>query len=371
MGTQFMVLDATDRVQGEKWLEIWENWDLGDIFAHPEYVKLFTRECDKAICLVQKSDAGMILLPLILRPISVEKWADERCDLNDASAPYGYGGPYASGNFDLDLFWRHLTEWAKDNAVITLFFRLSPYATDIKNQVETLEVCGNIIVRTLTEGKSGIWMDYKHTVRTCVKSAECNGLTVEFDVQGEHLEDFVRIYYQTMRRLNAEKLYFFSPEFFQKIVNKLAGHFGFCHVRYQGKIIASKLVLVSKYHLYPFLGGSEEACFHLNPNPLLDTSIFNWGIDNKKTTCVLGGGYAGQTDGVFQYKKKFAPAGMVPYLIGKHIFDAEAYNCMLERRKRYEIENGGSWDENESYFPAYRANRDFFKREGGALSDRK
>lgn len=351
----FYSLDAEDASQYEQWLAIWSNWDACEVFAHPEYVKLFAGKNDRAICLVQETPDSLILLPIIQRPLAAEIWAGKDNKHSDATAPYGYGGPYAKGNYDMDEFWRQLSLWAREQAVICLFLRLSPSAADISKNIENLESCGNIVVRSLIEGKDAIWLDYKHSVRTCVKCAQNNGMVIEIDENGKHTQDFIRIYYGTMQRLNAQAQYYFSEEFFQNIFNKLKGYYALWHVRYQEQIVASKLVLISKDHLYPFLGGADEAYFKMNVNPFVDTAIFNWGIEHGKKYCVLGGGHNGKADGVFQYKKKFSPSGVVPFLIGKQVFDHQAYDRTLEKRERYEADKGRFISPDESYFPAYRA----------------
>lgn len=354
----FDILDADDKSQYEEWLKVWAAWGADEVFAHPEYVRLFTREGDHALCALQQSGSGLIMMPMVLRPISKESWCGEYNFYHDIIAPYGYSGPYAAGDFDMGEFWREFTEWAQKSKVVSAFFRFSPFAADLTGFVDNIEFCGEIVIRSLTEGKEEVWNNFKHAVRTCVRCAEGAGLKVIFDLQGERLKDFIRIYYQTMQRLNATQQYYFSPIFFETIVKKLPGLFVFGHVVYEEKVIASKLVLVTKDHLFPFLGGSDSTYFDLNPNQLLDKEIFYWGIDHQKKSCVLGGGYDGQADGVFQYKKKFAPFGIAPYKIGKHIFDKNVYQSMCEKRKQYNVSNGKTWMIDGRFFPEYRAKYD-------------
>ena len=353
----FHLLEAATPGQYEKWMKIWADWPQREVFAHPEYVNLFARECDCAICAIQESSDGLIILPMILRPLSAEVWAEEGNEHYDLVAPYGFGGPYVAGRYDMEDFWRNFQDWAIKTGVISAFFRFSPFAADIRELIDSVETNGGNVIRSLTEGCEGIWMDYKHPVRTCVRCAEQNGVTVEFDETGKSIAAFIKIYYRTMKRLHATQRYYFPEEFFCKIVKNLSGQFFLSNAMYQGKVIACKLVLSSQNHIYPFLGGADESFFNLNPNQLLDTHIFYWGVEHEKKTCVLGGGYDGY-DGVFQYKKKFAPAGVVHYLVGKHIFDRVAYQKMCEKRKLHELARGQSWTDDGTFFPAYRSKND-------------
>jgi len=350
----FLLLDAANIEEYESWIRIWSAWPLREVFAHPEYVKLFARDCDRAICAVQENADGLILLPMILRPISEEIWAGADDEHFDAVAPYGFGGPYVAGFYDMEGFWHQFQKWGAEERVISAFFRLSPHAANISEFIDTVEVCGGNVIRSLMEGRDEIWKDYKHAVRTCVRCAEQSGVTVVFDKTGESFPDFIRLYYQTMRRCHASQQYYFSKEFFRKIMMRLSGQYFLAHAMYQGEVIASKMVLSSQDHIYPFLGGADDAFLKLNPNQLLDTHIFNWGIEQTKKSCILGGGHDG-FDGVFQYKKKFAPSGVVPYRIGKHIFDSGVYQALCAKRKIYEAESGRIWVDNGTFFPAYRS----------------
>jgi len=354
---RFQIFDAAKNEEYNNWLRAWSGWPLHEVFAHPEYVKLFARDCDRSICAVQESPDGLILLPMILRPLSVEAWAGADNPHYDLVAPYGFGGPYVTGRCDMEDFWRQFQIWAVELGAISAFFRLSPFAADIKGFIDTVEVSGGNVIRSLTEGKEGIWNDYKHVVRTCVRCAEQSGVTVEFDETGTTLATFIRLYYRTMQRCQAAQQYFFSEDFFRQLTTNLAGQFFLSQAMYQGEVLASKMVLSSKEHIYPFLGGSDENFFKLNPNEFLDTHIFQWGIEHGKKSCVLGGGYDGY-DGVFQYKKKFAPSGIVPFLVGKHIFDPTAYQIMCEKRKKHELERGQVSMEDGTFFPAYRTKTD-------------
>ncbi|MCK4783071.1 MAG: hypothetical protein KAV87_04920 [Desulfobacteraceae bacterium] len=45
--TILRVLDASIPDQREKWLRAWHAWPSREVMAHPDYVRLFARECDR------------------------------------------------------------------------------------------------------------------------------------------------------------------------------------------------------------------------------------------------------------------------------------------------------------------------------------
>ena len=353
----YKILDAADSDDYAVWLRLWEGWPQREVFAHPEYANLFARGCDRAVCAIQENPRGMILLPLILRPLAAEPWVEKDSPFLDAIAPYGFGGPFVSGQYDMDAFARHFKEWAQNAGVVSAFFRLSPFAADISNMVDTVDVSGGNVIRSLEEGYDEIWRDYKQLVRTHVKKATQSGVTAEFDEIGDSLPAFIRLYYRTMQRCHAAQQYYFSVDFFRKITTRLNGQYFLAKARYKEEVIASYLVLVSQDSIYYYLAGSNENFFYLRPNQFLTDAVFQWGIAHGKKWCVLGGGYEGY-DGVFQYKKAFAPSGVVPFLVGKHIFYPSDYQEFCEKRKAHDLQNGLSWITNDSFFPAYRTKND-------------
>lgn len=350
----FCVLNAADPVQYALWINTWIASGFCEVAAHPQYATLFSRECDYTYCVVMQCPTGLIMLPIILRPLYAEEWAGDDSPYYDIDTPYGFGGPYIKGDCNMTIFWEQFDQWARNNGVVSAFFRLSPFVADMKKFTGTVETVGGNVIRSLTEGKEDIWRDYNPKVRCNVRRAEREGLYVEIDRTGKRLDDFMNIYYGTMERRNALAQYYFKKDFFQSIVKNLVGNFVFFHAIHCGKVISTELVLVSQDNLYAFLGGTDAAAFGMHPNELIKHTIVTWGVDQGKKTYVLGGGYAGN-DGILRYKKEFAPRGIVPFAIGKRIYNESIYQDLCEKRKRYEVENAQKWDEKVSYFPQYRA----------------
>lgn len=350
----FRVLNAANPSQYNLWLNALMLWGFCEVFTHPQYAILFSRACDVTYCVMMECPTGLILLPIIVRPLYVEGWAGEDNPYYDVITPYGFGGPYVKGDCDMVVFWEKFDQWARNNRVVSAFFRFSSFITDVKTFTGSIEVAGRNVIRSLTEGKEQIWQDYSPKVRCNVRRAEREGVYVEIDQTGARLADFIRIYYGTMQRRKALQQYYFTEEFFQTIIKNLAGQFVFFHAIHCRKVISTELVLVSEKHLYAFLGGTDKDAFGMHPNELIKHTVVAWGIDQGKKAYVLGGGYDGN-DGILRYKKEFAPKGVVPFEIGKRIYDEDVYQYLCQKRKQYEAENDQAWDDNTSYFPLYRA----------------
>jgi Acetyltransferase (GNAT) domain len=109
-------------------------------------------------------------------------------------------------------------------------------------------------------------------------------------------------------------------------------------------VVSSELVLLSATGAYSFLGGTHSAAFDLRANDLLKWELILRLKRLGKRRFVLGGGYRAD-DGIFRYKRSFAPRGLAPFFVGRRILRPELYRELTERA-------GGASD--DAFFPAYR-----------------
>ena len=271
--------------------------------AHPEYVSLYEGE---PLCAV----ADGVLYPFLLRS-----------DPADIVTPYGYGGAFRTGEADADAFWAAFDEWAAEQGVVSELVRFSLFPEQLLPYPGERERRLTNVVRDLGGDP---WMDFEHKVRKNVKKARRSGLRFEADETGERLDDFLRLYEHTLERRGADARYRFPRAFFERIRDRLAGHVVFGHVLADGRMVSSELVLLSAETAYSFLGGTDESAYELRPNDLLKVELFEWARAAGKRRFVLGGGHR-EDDGIFRYKRSFAPHGLVPFEIGMRVFDEARY----------------------------------------------
>jgi len=352
----FRILSADDPEDHADWLHLWHLWPDSEVMAHPEYVRLFARPGDEVLAASCSTPQGGALYPLILRPLAHESWAPPGTAGCDLTTPYGYGGPFAWGLDEEETasFWTEWGRWARDREVVTAFARLSVFPSQLLPFDGDIVSNSPNILRRLDLSAEGLWNDYEPKVRQNVRRARSRGCVLRVDPTGELLDEFVHVYTATMTLRNADRRYFFPREFFEAIVRDLPGHFAFFHVLHGGRVVSSELVLLSKQHAYFFLGGTLAESFEVRPNDFLQHETFLWCRDAGKRELVLGGGYKG-SEGLFKYKKSFAPNGEVPFQIGVKTYDAAAATVLLEARKRWEHSRGLPWNPEPGFFPAYRS----------------
>jgi hypothetical protein len=326
----FAVVTADD----ERWLVAWEGWPEREVHAHPEYVRLYEEEGAHARCAL----ADGVLYPFLLRELP---FGAEGADI---VTPYGYGGAFRTGDADPEAFWAAFDAWAAEQGVVSELVRFSLFRDRLLPYPGEREQRLVNVVRDLGPDEDELWMDYEHKVRKNVKKARRSGLRVEIDGTGARLEDYVRLYEHTLDRREAHERYRFPQAFFEQIRDRLPGQFVYAHVLVGERIVSSELALLSATSAYSFLGGTDEVSFALRPNDLLKVELIRWARAAGLRRFVFGGGFQ-PDDGIFRYKRSFAPRGLVPFEIGTRILRQDAYAELTERA-------GGPRE--PGFFPAYR-----------------
>jgi hypothetical protein len=336
--------------QSELWDNIVKSFKNYDVSYLNGYAKAFQIHGDGEPFLFYYNDGRTRAINVVMkRDIAKSKNFKDKLPLNtwyDLSTPYGYGGFWIEGegyekvNIAYDLF-------CKENGFISEFVRFNLFSNYRLHYNGSTETHTKNVVRTLELPLDEMMMDFEHKVRKNLKKANQAELQVEIDSTGSRLDDFLDVYYGTMNRTSAKNDYFFSKDFF-KMLNEIESNYVYVHILYESKVISTELVLFGTENCYSFLGGTNQDYFYLRPNDLLKYEIIKWAKGKGLKRFVLGGGY-GSDDGIFRYKKSFAPSGLYDFYIGKKIFDEEKYEELLKMRGNEVIPTS------DAFFPRYRA----------------
>ncbi|WP_168155231.1 MULTISPECIES: GNAT family N-acetyltransferase [Mangrovimonas] len=299
--------------------------------------------------LLDEGDHVLVLMPFLYRKIvyKTEKYYD-------VISPYGYSGPLFDCNLPrgyLLLFWQFVDEWYRNHNVVSEFIRFS-----LNNNCQFYS---GTLTPTLTNVKGFIttqenqWKNFKQKVRNNYRRSISYNLKIEIvspEIDDLKIELFHCIYTKTMTRINAEKQYFHSLEYFKSIINLSQGKALIAFVYFQGIAISAELILISGTSLFSYLGGTLSDYFKYRPNDFLKIEVINWARKNNLCHYVLGGGRT-DSDSLYQYKKSFFPNDSdVIYYTGRKIINEEVYN-MLNSNLNTEIIAKKNCS---SFFPSYR-----------------
>ncbi len=352
----FVVLDASVREERRRWLELWSRWPEREPVAHPAFSECFAQADERVFCATIESESGAILFPFILRPLSELPWT-RMTDGWDAIGPmWGYTGAFRWGVGDdaAPNFWWQLEHWAKAHGVVSQFTRLSLFPDQVLPFDGPTRLIQPNVVRSLRLSPEELWLDVEHKVRKNVNRARRESVVVEIERGSSSLGHFLDIYADTMERRGASRSHYVSEAFLEHLFDELQDSVVLFIARRDGTPISVEIVLRSRHHAYSFIGGTRAASFPMRPNDLLKYELFEWAMHEGITDVVLGGGPTPE-DGIYRYKKSFAPDGVVPFHVGEKVFDSRAYAMLTDRRRSYLRSEGVAWEPSPGYFPAYRS----------------
>ena len=257
----------------------------------------------------------------------------ERDEPRDVVTPYGYGGPVGGDGG----FWDAYEEWARERGVVTTFVRFHPLFGNQRGAPLHVEPLAPTVAWRLDPDRDlRAGLHFKH--RNKVTKAENAGATV---AQHDGLGEFVALYEDTMRRLDADAFYFFEPAYWERLGKLPLVRFD---AELGGEVVASALCLATPPFLHYHLSGTTNAGRSTGSSTLVLLEAARWAQANGYERFHLGGGLGGKEDSLHHFKARFDPDGLVDAAVGKAIHDEDAYRRLSGGEASY---NG--------FFPAYRA----------------
>jgi hypothetical protein len=306
---------------------------------------------------VYEDTYGVAALPFLLRDIPVEGLP---LQARDATSVYGYPGLVTSVSLHSSesgafrsSFTRSLSSALRDLGVVSLFVRQSPL-NDTSWLLEGLGTAvrrGETVAVDLTLSEAEMLAQARKTHRASLRKAERSGLTFEEDVDLDGLDDFVRLYTETMDRNGAAPAYYFTREHYEGLKRELGSGLRCFHGVLDERIVASVLVLAAGSALHYHLGGSDAATLDIGPTRFVLDRVARWGRDHGYRRLHLGGGVNGREDSLFRFKAGFSRIRLA-FCTVHVVADPEAYSTLTElRRRTRETSDSGP----SAFFPAYRS----------------
>lgn len=247
----------------------------------------------------------------------------------DLITPYGYAGYYYIHKKTYDEFLLLFREEARKRNYITEVVRQNPY---INIELDNYE----FILKRTTFGINLInyksfdeyLNDTSKNNRKCFKEALKNNLIFEIcELNNTNLKNFLTIYNDTMKNLEASKYYFFNDDYYNNLIN-LKNFIFLTNVKKDDVIIASCIIFKYKKYLHYHIGGSLLEYRNFRPNNFLHCNVIKYGIEHKYEMYHLGGGLK-DNDSLYDFKKKISGINF-NYIIYKNVLNEDIYNKIVK-----------------------------------------
>lgn len=323
-----------------------------DIYFTPQYGKIYENNNEgKLIFYDFESQYGKVYYMFLVRKVNFVEYDN----FYDIITPYGYGGPLFLDYDDKHLsklifeFDEEFKGYCMDNNIVSEFVRFHPLIKNYRFMDELMDIfyIRDTIYLDLSSPEI-IWNNMESRSRTKIRKNIKNNILIENNNSRNSLDEFLELYKQTMDRNNATDYYYFKREFFQDTMKFLKNNVQIFNAKYNGKTIASNIVLHYGDYVHGHLAASDYNYRHFNPHNILLYKIALWGFENGYKFFHLGGGYSGNNDSLFSFKKGFNKNGRLKFYIGKKIHNKKIYKELVELRKKEKK------DIDENFFPIYR-----------------
>jgi len=273
-------------------------------------------------------------------------------DIYEAYSAYGYGGFYSNNCDNVEIKaelisnWEEFNNFMKDNNIIDLFLRNSPFLSNHDFVPKKFNEFNRITFMRKLKPYNNLEefvKNTKHKLKWSVNSAIKNKLKVEFkrygDLKKKELLGFFHVYTETMKHKEADDYYFFQPRFFEKHFDLFKDNCELALVTIRGssEIIGGSIFLLDDLSLvhwhFSAFNRSYSKCHPIDL--LLAEAILRYG-NTRKTMLHLGGGNSLEgNDGLSKFKSKFA-TDKLNFYISKIIIDKQKYYKLI---KKYQLFN--------------------------------
>jgi hypothetical protein len=281
----------------------------------------------------------------------------------DVASPYGYAGPIehlTQRDVAKELWTGFLNEFhyfCVRNNIISEFVRLNPFLRNhepLSNVTEGVRRSGAVVCIDLTAEKDVIWKNMKKANRNSITKAKRENVDIYRTRSPKDIDEFVKMYNETMDRRQAKKMYYFPNEFYRLLFENLKENVCLFVAKYKDEIVSGSLFLGKDCYFHYFLSGTRmDNCVNGATNLLL-YEVIGWAKRQGYRIFDLGGGY-NLNDSLFQFKTSFSKT-TTDFFTYRKVHDEEKYKMLCRAIDKYhkECKSGETHLTQSDYFPYYR-----------------
>lgn len=353
------LIELTTR-QSDDWLKVIEACAPYDFYHLPQYHQIAEELGEgEARLLVYQGGDYTIALPLLLRSLdALPESAVIGAGWTDATSVYGYPGPICSAaSIPPDVianFQAALLERMRERRVVTLFSRLNPFLAQDRflhglGEFQTTQTVSIDLTLPIAAQRT----KYRRSFKESINKLRRTGLTVARDIEKKYLDDFVRIYHETMHRVDAADRYFFPASYFTELRDKLGSRLELFMCFHEGKPVCGGLVVVCHGIMQYHLGGTLNEAMHVAPMKLVVDEARLWATAQGLRILHLGGGTTPDPDDSLLYFKRGFSDRYHDFATWRWVIAPQehALLCKENQRRRSHF---GSRPAPSHYFPSYR-----------------
>ena len=333
-----------------------------DVYHLPQYVVLDAKRTETTPeAFLLRDEDKIFLVPYLLRSCRdiIDSDANNE-DLFDIISPYGYPGILLSeaARNSPDFATLALTEFRntlQQKEVCSAFLRLHPILDEKFLDIfpaNTFIDNGQTVSIDLTLDEGAIWAKTRRGHQSTINKCKRLGLTARRVDFHDYFDEFLDIYEETMDRVKAKDVYYFSHSYFRELLN-LGDRIHLGIVESAGEIVCASLFFESCGIVQAHLGGTRTNFLKQSPFNLLLHFMSLWAKARDNEYLHIGGGVGGKKDNLFTFKSGFSKQRHQFFTLRLVVDETKYSELTISRAK--ELNKSPEELIESQFFPAYRA----------------
>lgn len=339
-------------VNSKEWGETIKKSYLYDFHHTSCFHEIEIQQHESPVLLVAYSQSEHICFPLIIKSIP-------ETNLFDATSVYGYCGPVASKPFNelapelIDFFKNGFIDYCNQNKIISVFSRLHaliPQRDFFQNFGEVIDLNKTVAIdltMSLDEQRKAFRKSNKSEINQL--KGKKGYVFHQVDTKDDKsIREFVTIYHETMKRVEAKPYYFFDFNYFKQLLNNPCFECDLLIVLKDDTMAAGAIFTRTNSIMQYHLAGTKEAFIQDTPMKLILDEARKIGKEKGLKYLHLGGGVGGSDeDSLFRFKSGFS----------KNFFQFSVWNLIVNQEEYDKLvkEKDVKQEDYPNFFPLYRA----------------
>lgn len=331
------------------WADALSKHALHDFYHTYDYHQLSKKSNEKAYLFEFNLDDVYIHLPLLIRPIP------DNDNMYDATSVYGYPGPLATKfeneKYVLENYAKALHKQFVELNIVSVFSRLNPYLPEQEELIKSLgdvETKGQVVNIDLSQTPEVQRSNYSKNTKRFLKKCH-EAFDVRIGKTQKDLDEFIRLYYENMNRVNADSYYFFKKDYFKNFMesNDFEAIILIAELKTSKEIVSAALMVQTGDIIQYHLSGTAQEYLHLSPIRLLMDKMGSIGHKDGAIHFNLGGGLGGQNDSLLRFKASLSK-DFKDFKLWKYVVDPVMYKNLTNKNQ------SNIKDMQSDFFPLYR-----------------
>jgi len=342
--SSFSIVEITD----QRWPDLVAKSRQYDFCHTPCYHQLV--KGGRPLLFVLSSGTTFLAMPLILRTIA-------GTDLKDCTSAYGYCGPVSNCDFK-DLpeemyaqFRCELEQFFRRENIVTAFSRLHPIiiADQVFSNFGTIRHVNKTVAIDLKLPLAEQRRQYRKSRKSKINQMrKAKKFFIKEAATEDEIREFVRIYHDTMERVNASRGYYFANDYFYNLFNNRCFKSKLLLAMTEGRVAAGAVFTIAGSIMQYHLAGTADEYFRESPMKLIVDEARMIGTALGLEYLHLGGSVGDKDDdSLFLFKSGFSDIRFQSR-VWQHVVDEKKYRDLNTLVK-------GNSRQSSNYFPIYRS----------------